>query len=87
MGAVDRTFTILPFSDRLSSNVVEPRELGLRQSRAPDFLSDQMGRSSLAVQGLGHEVSSELSMVNSVRKTCLALKSGQLQMDTFSPRI
>jgi hypothetical protein len=35
-----------------------------------------MGRSSLAVQGLGHGVSKELSVVNSVHKTCLALKSG-----------
>jgi hypothetical protein len=34
------------------------------------------------VQGLGHEVSNELSVVNSVRKTCLALKSGQLRMGT-----
>jgi hypothetical protein len=72
----------LPFADGLSSNIVEPSQRSLGERGSPNFLPYQMVSASLAVQSLGHEISCRLSLENSVRKTCLALKSGQLRMGT-----
>ncbi|ATC76689.1 hypothetical protein BG257_18925 (plasmid) [Proteus mirabilis] len=82
MRLVFRRLAVLPLSDGLAGDVVHPGQFGLRERRVPDFLTDQVGSTGLAVQCLGHRVASEESDWNSVRKTCLALKSGQLRMGT-----
>ena len=82
MRLVFRRLAVLPLPDRLAGDVVHPRQFGLRERRVSDFLTDQVGSAGLAVQCLGHRVASEKSDWNSVRKTCLALKSGQLRMGT-----
>jgi hypothetical protein len=82
MGTVDRTVAILPFPDRLSGHVVQPCQFNLGKRGGANFFSYQMGRAGLAVQGLGHELNCRLSLENSVRKTCLALKNGQLRIGT-----
>ena len=82
MRTIVRAVAILPFPDRLPRDVVESGQLSLWQRRFLDFLADQVGRSRLAVEGLGHQATSKRSDWNSVRKTCLALKSGQLRMGT-----
>lgn len=80
MRTIGWAIAILPFSDSLPRDVVEPGQLRLRQRRVLDFFADQVRRSCSAVQGLGHQATSERSGENSVRKTCLALKRGQLRM-------
>ena len=82
MRTIVRAVAILPFPDRLPRDVIEPGQFGLWQRRFLDFLADQVGRSCLAVEGLGHQATSERSDWNSVRKACLALKSGQLRIGT-----
>jgi hypothetical protein len=82
MRTIVRAVAILPFPDRLPRDFVEPGQFGLRQRRFLDFLADQVGRSCLSVKCLGHQATSERSDWNSVRKTCLALRSGQLRMGT-----
>jgi hypothetical protein len=67
---------------RLRSSVVEPRQRSLGKRGRSNFLAYQVGCTSLAVEGLGHEIGGQLSLMNSVRKTRLALKSGQLRMGT-----
>jgi hypothetical protein len=80
--AVDRAVAILPFPDRLTSDVVEPIQLCLGQRRILDLSPDQACSTGLAVQRLSHRNIGEKSGWCSVRKTCLALKSGQLRMGT-----
>ena len=82
VGTVCWTCAILPFPDRLPGDIVEPGQRCLGERGVSNFLAYQVSRSGLAVQGLGHEMDSGLSLLNSVRKTCLALKSGQLRMGT-----
>ena len=82
MRAVDRTFALLPFADRLPADVVAPRQLSLGKFGRSNFLTYQMGGARLAVQGLGHGIGCRLSLMSSVRKTCRALKSGPLRMGT-----
>jgi hypothetical protein len=55
MGFVFGAVAILPLAYRLPGHVVEPRQLRLGQLRFPDFLANQMGRSGIAVQRLGHD--------------------------------
>lgn len=81
MRAVGRTVAVL-LANRLSRDIVEPGKFSLGQRGGSNFLAYQMGCTSLAVQGLCHEIGGQLSLMNSVRKTRLALKSGQLRMGT-----
>jgi hypothetical protein len=48
---------VLPLPDGLPGDVVQPCQLGLGKRGVADFLADQMGRTCLAVQSLGNEVS------------------------------
>jgi hypothetical protein len=82
MGAVDRTIAVPPFGNGLPRDIVETGKFSLRQRGSSDFLAYQMGSRSLAVQGLSHEIGSQLWLMSSVRKTCLALKNGQLRKGT-----
>ena len=75
-----RRVPVLPLPDGLAGHVVQPGQFSLRWCRVPDFLTDQMRGTGLAVQCLCHRIASERSDWNSVRKTYLALKSGQLRI-------
>ena len=79
---VDRTIAILPLTNRLTREIVEPRQSGLRQRRGTDLFADQVGGTRLAMQGLCHEVVGGGVVDCIVRKASLALKSGQLRMGT-----
>ena len=80
MGFVRRSFAVLPFSNRLSRDVVESGKWRLGECRSPHFLTDHVRRARLAVLGLGHQIGSRVSLKNSVPKTCVTLKSGQLRI-------
>ena len=55
VGAVFGAVAFLPLADGLARDVVPTGQLGLRLSRFPDFLADQVGGSGKAVQGLAHD--------------------------------
>ena len=82
MRTIDWTFAILPFANRLSSDVVKPCQSCLGERGRANFLAYEVSSARLAVQGLGHGFSCRWSLMSSVRKTCLALKRGQLRMGT-----
>ena len=82
VGTVNRAVAILPLTNRLARDIVEPRQGGLRQRRGTDLFADQVGGTRLAMEGLCHEVAGWGVVDCIVRKAFLALKRGQLRMGT-----
>lgn len=74
-----RQIAVLPLPDSLARDVVQPCQFGLRERRVPNFVADQVSGAGLAVQRLGHWIVRERQGWNSVCKTFLALKNGQLR--------